>query len=75
MRVALFPVRGMFCPECISRLRAALQKVPGVQRIVIDLGGRSVSPVLVALEPGGSRQSVTEAVKAAGFSIATGNIE
>ncbi|EWT07738.1 heavy metal transporter [Intrasporangium chromatireducens Q5-1] len=67
MTVALLPVHGMFCPDCVSRLRAALQKVPGVQRVVIDLGGRSCSPVLVALDPDGSRQSVAAAVHDAGF--------
>lgn len=75
LRVALLPVGGMFCQDCISRLRAALHKVPGVRRIVIDLGGRSLSPVLIALDHDCSRQSVTEAVHAAGFTIATTNLE
>lgn len=72
---ALYPVRGMFCTDCTSRLAAALHNVPGVRRVVIDLGSRSLSPVLVTLDEDGSRQWVTEAVHAAGFTIASRNPE
>lgn len=73
--VTLLPVCGMFCPDCVSRLCASLHKVPGVRRVVIDLGARSLSPVLVVLGDQGSRQSVIEAVHAVGFTIATTNLE
>ena len=37
METITFPVRGMTCSACVSRITRALRKVPGVERTVVDL--------------------------------------
>ena len=37
----------MFCPECVDRLTATVTGVKGVRRVVMDLGRKRLSPVLV----------------------------
>ncbi len=30
-------IEGMTCPHCVSHVKAALEAVPGVQRVEVDL--------------------------------------
>ncbi len=37
LEVVRFPVRGMTCGSCVSRIMRAVGKVPGVAKVSVDL--------------------------------------
>jgi Cu+-exporting ATPase len=47
-----FPVRGMTCGSCVNRIVRTLQKVDGITKIRVDLGGETATvrrePALVS---------------------------
>jgi copper chaperone CopZ len=60
-----FPVRGMTCGSCVSRITRAIRKLDGVERIDVDLGRETATvrrePALV------SNAALAAAVEAAGY--------
>jgi copper chaperone CopZ len=59
-------VVGMSCEHCRCRVERALEAVPGVVRVVIDLETGNAS---IECEPGAtSREALIEAVEEAGYS-------
>ena len=36
-----FPIRGMTCSACVSRITRALRRLDGVERVRIDLGAET----------------------------------
>jgi copper chaperone CopZ len=60
-----FPVRGMTCASCVNRITRALRKVPGVERVKVDLGRESAT---VARDPSLTTDAaLAAAVAAAGY--------
>ncbi len=41
MRTVTIPVEGMTCAACAGRVRHAVQDIPGVSSVEVDLVGRS----------------------------------
>ena len=37
LEIVRFPVRGMTCGSCVNRIMRAVQKVPGVTKVSVDL--------------------------------------
>src|SRR6516162_5082946 len=61
------PVEGMTCASCVRRVERAVAKVPGVQRVSVNLANERAT---VALDPKqATLQSIREAVEAAGYGI------
>ena len=61
------PIRGMTCLGCVASLQLALDDLPGVQEVVVDLAAKQVrvayNPALV-----GATQ-MAEAVVEAGYAV------
>ena len=62
MQTVKFPVSGMMCQHCKSTVEKALQAVPGVQSVVVDLEGGAVTVTGSAAE-----DALKAAVRAAGY--------
>jgi Cu+-exporting ATPase len=62
-----FPVDGMTCASCVSRVEKALQKVPGVSGATVNLATEAAS---VKAGPGVSMDALRGAVEKAGYSVA-----
>src|SRR5207244_5936145 len=58
-----FPIKGMTCASCVSRVEQAIARVPGVTGVVVNLATES------AQVDGGSDEAVAAAVRAAGYDI------
>ena len=59
-----FPVDGMTCASCVSRVEKALQKVPGVSAATVNLATESAS---VMAGPEVSMQALRDAVDKVGY--------
>lgn len=60
-----FKVTGMNCPHCQASVKRAIEALPGVESVDVDLKGGSASVVGEVLPA-----AVIEAVKLAGFDCA-----
>ncbi len=63
LEIVRFPVRGMTCGSCVNRIMRAVQKVPGVTKVSVDLRHETAT---VRREPA----LVSNAVLAATIAIA-----
>jgi len=60
-----FPIRGMTCASCVSRITRALRKLDGVERVRVDLGRETA---MVRRDRGVvSDDDLEDAVAAAGY--------
>jgi P-type Cu+ transporter len=60
-----FPIEGMTCTSCVSRITRALRKLDGVERVKVDLGHESA---VIRRQPSlASNATITAAVAAAGY--------
>ncbi len=59
---------GMTCAACVSRLEAALRRVPGVQSATVNLATEKATVVCDGGEA--DRENLVEAVEIAGFDVA-----
>ncbi len=72
-RTVSFPVRGMTCAACSTRLERVLGKVPGVVEANVSLAGEQAT---VRFDPGqAGPERLAEAVAGAGFSVPTETVE
>jgi len=61
-------VKGMSCPLCANSIDQQLMKVPGVERVKIDLGtGRVVAKLAPTATP--TESQFAEAIKRSGFTL------
>ena len=67
-----FPVDGMTCASCVSRVEKALQKVPGVSGATVNLATETAS---VKAGPGVGLQALRGAVEKAGYSVAGQSVQ
>ncbi len=59
------PIEGMTCTSCVARITRAVRKVPGVERVRVDLVSDSAT---VAFDPARTAlEAVAVAVKEAGY--------
>ena len=58
-------VERMTCGSCEGRIRAALEEIPGVTAVAVDLSGRTVAVEYAA--GGGDPRALAEAVSRAGY--------
>lgn len=63
---AIFPVRGMSCASCVSRVEHALKKVPGVVSVVVNLASEKAT---VEYIEGTDTGLMHRAVADAGYSL------
>jgi Cu+-exporting ATPase len=61
----VLPVQGMTCASCVSHVEKALAKVPGVDRVAVNLATESAALEGHGLDP----QALAHAVAAAGYSV------
>ena len=62
-----FPIEGMTCTSCVSRITRAVRKLDGVESIKVDLGSDSA---LVAFDRGRtSLEAIAEVVRRAGYEV------
>ncbi|MBD7975972.1 heavy metal translocating P-type ATPase [Serpens gallinarum] len=66
-----FPINGMTCASCVGRVERALEKVPGVQRVQVNLASERahVETEGVALD------QLIDAVDRAGYSVPSQHVE
>ncbi len=62
-----FPVEGMTCASCVGRVEKALQAVPGVQNVSVNLATEMAS---IQASAGTTFDSLRTAVDKAGYSVA-----
>jgi len=67
-----FPVDGMTCASCVSRVEKALQKIPGVSSAAVNLATETAS---VKAGSGVSLQALRGAVEKAGYSVAGQSVQ
>ena len=60
------PIEGMTCASCSTRLERALQRVPGVQQVSVNLASESAA---VALSAAVSAATLSQAVRQAGYAV------
>ena len=60
-------VQGMTCQHCVGSVSGALKEVPNVQDVAVDLGSGDVEITSATEIP---HESIEEAVKGAGYSVA-----
>jgi len=65
---ATLVVYGMGCPMCANNIDKQLLRVPGVQKVKIDLGNGEVA-VQFAADAHPSRQQIVDAVEHSGFTL------
>jgi copper chaperone len=67
MANATFTVRGMSCGHCVTAVSAELLRVPGVERVQVDLAAGQVT-----VETAGplSATAITAAIDEAGYEVA-----
>ena len=67
----VLPVTGMTCASCVAHVEKALAKVPGVQRVAVNLATESA-----AVEGSGlDAQALARAVDAAGYAVPTQTLQ
>ena len=66
LRQLNFPIEGMSCASCVSRVERALAAVPGVASASVNLATESVA---VALQPEADVQALMAAVARAGYGV------
>lgn len=74
LQVLRFPVRGMTCGSCVSRIRRSVGKVPGVAKVSVDLRHETAT---VRREPSRATDAaLAAAVAAAGYAadLAAGEV-
>ncbi|MGB1586203.1 MAG: heavy-metal-associated domain-containing protein [Thermoplasmatota archaeon] len=59
-------VTGMTCGSCAAAVTRALEDVPGVAAVRVDVAG----PTRVAVKPGTTKEDLVAAIDAAGFGTA-----
>ena len=64
METTQLKVTGMNCGACVQHVTKALQSVPGVQNVTVNLGAASAQ---VQHDAGTDRVQLIEAVAAAGY--------
>src|SRR5690625_1494079 len=70
-RISL-PIEGMHCASCVGRVEAVLSKVPGVDRVAVNLATeRADIDVTQPVDP----QELVQAVRKIGFEVPEGTIE
>jgi len=57
-----FKIAGMGCQDCVEKVKAALQNVPGVVKSDVSVGEAKVT-----MEDGASTDGVLKAISGAGF--------
>lgn len=67
-----FPVEGMTCASCVSRVEKAIGKVPGVSQVAVNLATESAS-VMAAPEVG--MKALRDAVQQAGYGVAQQTVQ
>lgn len=63
----IFPVEGMTCASCVTRIEKALMKVPGVQEANVNLATERARVVFDPQAAG--REQLTAAVEKAGYKV------
>lgn len=64
--IVRFPIEGMLCTSCVSRITRALRRLEGVESVKVDLGSDSAT---VAFDPARtSLVTIGAAVGRAGYS-------
>lgn len=58
-------VQGMMCAHCVAHVKKALEAVPGVKEVTIELEGGHVT----VTHEGVSREALEKAVEAAGYEV------
>ena len=62
-----FPVSGMTCATCVNRVEKAIGKVPGVERVAVNLATERAS---VSYDPGQTTLAdLAAAVERAGYGV------
>jgi len=67
----VLPVIGMTCASCVAHVEKALAKVPGVQRVAVNLATESAAVEGSALDA----QALARAVDAAGYAVPTQTLQ
>jgi Cu+-exporting ATPase len=68
-----FPIEGMTCKSCASRITRAVRKLDGVERVKVDLGSDACA---VAFDPARtSLVAIAAAVRGAGYEALTKRAE
>ena len=62
-------VKGMSCGHCVAAMTKAMESLPGVSQVQVDLAGGRVSYECAASIP---REHLDRVVKAAGFELTGG---
>jgi Cu+-exporting ATPase len=65
-------IEGMTCASCVARVEKALSRVPGVQSASVNLATETAA---VTASPNVSEQSLADAVHAAGYEVATREVD
>lgn len=68
-RNAILHVRGMSCPLCANNIDKQLLKVPGVEKVAVNLGNGEVH-VRLAVAPRPTADELTRAIERSGFTLA-----
>jgi len=66
------PIEGMTCASCSARVERALQRVPGVQQVSVNLASESAAVELAA--PVGA-EALAQAVEKAGYAVPREQVE
>ena len=66
-----FPITGMTCAGCSSRLQATLSALPGISEASVNLATERAS---VSLHAPASPASVVEAIRGAGFDVPASSV-
>ncbi len=73
----VLPVHGMTCASCVAHVEKALNGVPGVRSVAVNLATESAAVETGALDPGARRSALTAlrgAVADAGYEVPTQSI-
>jgi copper chaperone CopZ len=65
MKAYSLDIRGMTCEHCVATVRKALEALPGVERVNVDLAGSRAGVVLD--ETRARLPALLEAVRQAGY--------
>lgn len=68
-RRAVLHVRGMSCPLCANNIDKQLLRVPGVEKVAVNLGNGEVH-VRLAASPRPTAEQLTRAIERSGFTLA-----
>ena len=58
-------IDGMTCQHCVMRVKKAIESLPGIQDVTVDIGTASVSFDASAIQ----QKEIEEAITRAGYSI------